>query len=163
MEDFKVEWNESQTIRQHNDLMPTNFRGLIIGKSNCGKTSLLIKMLLANDWLDFNKLYIVGNSLFQPKYDIIKLGFNSGLSKSQIRRVFELETKIKSEGLTYKDVISAAENPKNKAVQVTFLNPSDKILAPHELDRSEKNLIVFDDIMEDKNQTVPKSYTGQTQ
>jgi GTPase SAR1 family protein len=156
MENFKVEWNESENPRNHNKLLPNSFRALIIGKSNCGKTSLLINMLLQNDWLDYNRLYIVGNSLFQPKYDIIKEGFNNGLFKDQIRRIFALENKIKDQDLTYKDVIDALKT--TKTVEVKFLTPTDLIPGPEELDRNYKNLIIFDDIMEEKSQEKPKSY-----
>ena len=63
----KVEWNEDTLTRNHSKYLPESFRAVIIGKSNCGKTSLLLNLLLDPGWLDYNSLYIVGNSLFQPK------------------------------------------------------------------------------------------------
>ena len=54
--------------RHNNPLLPRNIRGLIIGKSNCGKTTLLLNLLLQPDWLDYNHLYVFGRSLHQQEY-----------------------------------------------------------------------------------------------
>ena len=62
--------------------------GLIIGKGNCGKTTLLLNLLLQPNWLDFNHLYLFANTLHQQEYQVMKKGFNSGLSKQQISNIF---------------------------------------------------------------------------
>ena len=49
--------------------------GLIIGKSGCGKTTLLINLLLRPIWLDDNNINIFGKSPFQPEYHILKRDF----------------------------------------------------------------------------------------
>lgn len=159
MNRFKVDWQENCTPRNHHDLLPKCFRALIIGKSNCGKTSLLMNMLLADNWLDYNRLYVVGNSLFQPKYDILKRGFDNGLTKAEIRKIFELENEIKEKGLNYKDAISLLGEEVNrpKKVQVYYYKPSHKLPDPESLDRRFKNLMVFDDLM-DESQVTPKLY-----
>ena len=61
--------------RENNPLLPSNIRGLIIGKSNCGKTTLLLNLLLRPDWLDYGHLYVFGKSLHQKEYKILKAGF----------------------------------------------------------------------------------------
>jgi len=48
---------------------------LIVGKSGCGKTTLLLNLLLQPNWLDYSKLSVFGKSLFQPEYTILKKGF----------------------------------------------------------------------------------------
>ena len=54
-------------LRYNNPLLPQNIRGLVVGKSNCGKTTLLLDLLLQPDWLDYNHLYVFGNSLHQQE------------------------------------------------------------------------------------------------
>ena len=57
-------WN-SKVQRENNPLLPSNIRGLIIDKSNCGKTTLLLNFLLQPEWLNYTHLYVFGKSLHQ--------------------------------------------------------------------------------------------------
>ena len=75
---------QNQKLRHNSLLLPSNVRGLIVGKSNSGKTVLLLNLLLKEDWLDYNNLLVFGNSLHQDEYQIIKKGFEIGLGKKQI-------------------------------------------------------------------------------
>ena len=49
-------WESLEEKRGNNPLLPKSIRGLIIGKSNCGKTNLLMNLLLQHGWLDYNHL-----------------------------------------------------------------------------------------------------------
>src|SRR5271155_1300926 len=68
----------------HSNMVPDSFRALIVGKSGCGKTSLLMRMLLEDGLLDYNKLTIFGRSLHQPEYQILKAGLEKSSSKDLI-------------------------------------------------------------------------------
>ena len=46
MEVKTLAWNENLSKRCNHPLPPQGIRGLIIGKSGCGKTTLLINLLL---------------------------------------------------------------------------------------------------------------------
>ena len=46
--------NENLSKRCIHPLLSQGIRGLIIGKSGCGKTTLLINLLLRSGWLDYN-------------------------------------------------------------------------------------------------------------
>ena len=59
----------------YSPLLPSNVRGLLIGQSNCGKTTLLLNMLLQSDWLDYDHLYVFGKTLHQQEYRVLKKGF----------------------------------------------------------------------------------------
>ena len=83
--------------RNNNPLLPRNIRVIIIGKSNCGKTTLLINLLLQPQCLDYNRLNVVGKSLHQQEYQILKKGYEDGLTKQQVANIFlnqEVLTKV---------------------------------------------------------------------
>lgn len=84
MEVKNLSWNDSTNKRFNNPLLPKSLRGLFIGKSQCGKTTLLLNLLLRPGWLDYNNLQVFGKSLFQPEYRILKKAFEEKLSKEAI-------------------------------------------------------------------------------
>ena len=73
--------NENLSKRCNYHLLPQGIRGLSIGKSGCGKTTLLINLLLRPGWLDYNNINFFGKSQFQPEYHIIKKGFEEKYPK----------------------------------------------------------------------------------
>ena len=93
MEVKNLAWNENQSKRCNHSLLPKGIRGLIICKSGCGKTTLLINLLLRPGWLDYNHINILGKSLFQPEYHILKKALEEKLPKEVIIRLFETKTK----------------------------------------------------------------------
>ena len=51
MEVTNLAWNENLSKRCNHPLLAQGIRGLITGKSGCGKTTLLINLLLRSGWL----------------------------------------------------------------------------------------------------------------
>ena len=89
-----LSWNENTRNRFNNSLLPRSIRGLIVGKSGCGKTTLLLNLLLKPGWLDYDNLFIFGKSLFQPEYKILRTAFEEGLPKEYILRLFNMRNEI---------------------------------------------------------------------
>ena len=87
-------WNENQSKRCNHPLLPKGIRGLIIGKSGCGKTKLLINRLLSPGWLDYDDINSFSKSLFQPEYHIHKKAFEEKLPKEVIITLFENQNEI---------------------------------------------------------------------
>ena len=84
MEVNDLSWNEVINKRFNNSLLPPSIRGLIIGKSGCGKTALLLNLLLRPGWLDYNRLSVFGKSLFEPEYRMLKKAFEVKLPNEAI-------------------------------------------------------------------------------
>jgi ABC-type lipoprotein export system ATPase subunit len=57
MEIKDLSWNENLIKRKNLELLSRSIRGLIIGKSGCGKTTLLLNLLLKPNWLEYDHLY----------------------------------------------------------------------------------------------------------
>ena len=56
-------WQSAEDCRENNRLLPRNLRGLVIGNSGCGKTTLVFNILLQPGWLDYIHLHVLGKSL----------------------------------------------------------------------------------------------------
>ena len=46
MEIADLSWNKVTSRRFNNPLLPESIRGIIVGKSGCGKTMILLNLLL---------------------------------------------------------------------------------------------------------------------
>ena len=62
---MKKVWKAKSSIRNYNPLLPHNICGRIVGKGDCGKTTLLLNLLLQPDWLDYNHVYVFGRCLHE--------------------------------------------------------------------------------------------------
>ena len=81
-------WRSAENSRENNPLLPQSLRGLVIGKSGCGKTTVIFNLLLQPGWLDYNHLYVFGKSLHQQENKVLRKGFEAGLSTQQIPNGF---------------------------------------------------------------------------
>lgn len=62
--------SELQTLpyKRHGELLPNTIRCIICGPSNCGKTNVMISLLLHENGLKFQNVYLYSKTTFQPKY-----------------------------------------------------------------------------------------------
>ena len=153
-------WWRVSGKRNNNPLLPRNIRGLIIGKSNCGKTTVLLNLLLRSDWLHYNHLYIFGNSLHQQEYKILRKGYESGLSKKQISNVFVNQDKLTMMSpLQAIDEYTKQNGVKTSEIKTNFYDDCKMIPDPAELDVEEKNLLILDDCFLGKQNKAEAYYT----
>lgn len=119
---------DEQKFINRNILAPQwPFRLLIIGPSGCGKTNLLLNLI--TDYLVFNKIYIYAKDLDEPKYQFLQEFFDN------------VEECLKEK---HNIDINIAE----------FSNLKDDIINVDDLDPDYQNLIVFDDFLSEKDQTL---------
>ena len=148
---------KSETKRNNSELFPETFRALIIGESNAGKTCLLFKLLL-EDYLDYDHLIVVGDSLYQENYKILKQMYEVGHSQKYARKFFSLQEVVKKEcSLSTENIINALDRGEGNPVTVEYYGSSDKIPDPSDLEDA-NYCVVFDDVMTRKNQEIMKSY-----
>ena len=138
-------WESLEEKRGNNPLLPKSIRGLIIGKSNCGKTNLLMNLLLQHGWLDYNHLYVFGQSLHQTEYQVLKKAFEMSLSKEQIANLFANQHLVKKQGLSPMDILNAYNGECNGKIKADFFSDCTVIPDPSDLDKNEKNLLILDD------------------
>ena len=146
MEVKNLAWNENQNKRCNHPLLPKGIRGLIIGKSGCGKTTLLINLVLRPGWLDYNNINIFDKSLFHPEYHILKKAFEEKLPKEVIIRLFENQSEITDLGISLISVVEEmAKDIREKSnVECKFYESAEDVPDARELSSEKKNLMVFD-------------------
>ena len=157
----KYYWIPKKT-KTHSNIFPESFRCLIIGQSGSGKTALLMRMLLQESILDYNKLFVFGRSLHQPEYQILKAGFEHQLPKYEITEILKHDSMINelddkpehvAAGLAQK-----LDDDEKGDISCEFYEDPGDIPDPKDFDKQDKNLIIFDDIMTDKNQSAPGAF-----
>ena len=138
---------------------------MIIGKSGCGKTTLLINLSLCSCWLDYNNTNIFGKSLFQPEYHILKKAFEEKLPKDVIIRLFENENEITDLGISPISVVEemAKEVRYKSDVECNFYQSPEDVPDPRDLSPEKKNIIVFDDLLLEKQNTCESYYVRRRQ
>ena len=152
--DFSI---HSRGKRYHNPLLPSSIRGLIVGKSNCGKTVLLLNLLLKHNWLDYNNLLVFGNSLHQKEYQIIKEGYKNRLSKTQIFNIFHNQNMLGN--VSPLEVIERYDGPRDGGISAEFFENCELIPDPKSLDPKLKNLLILDDCYLGKQSKAKAFYT----
>ena len=146
MEIANLSWNEVISKRFNNPFLPRSIRGIIVGKSGCGKTTLLLNLLLKPDWLDYDNLSVFGKSLFQPEYQILKKAFEEELPKEYILRLFNMRDEIQNSQIPPSLVVQEwAISIKNN-----FFETASDVPDPRDLNSEDKNLMIFDDLLLEK-------------
>ena len=149
MEIADLSWNEVTSKRFNHPLLPRSIRGIIVGKSGCGKTTLLLNLLLRPGWLDYDNLCVFGKSLFQPEYRILKKAFEEKLPKECILRLFNKRDEIQNSQMPPSLVLQEwARSIKNKSnIKCNFFETASDVPDPQDLNSEDKNLMIFDDLL----------------
>lgn len=63
--------NKKQPVK-HSTLLQNSIRCVICGPSNCGKTNVMLSLLLHKNGLKFRNVYLYSKTAYQPKYKFLK-------------------------------------------------------------------------------------------
>ena len=108
---------------------------MTIGKYGCGKTTLLINLLLRPGWLDYNNKNIFGKNLSQPEYRILKKALEEKPPKEVIVRLFENQNEITNMGIFSISIVEemAKEIRDKFDVECNFYQSAEDVPEPREL------------------------------
>lgn len=114
--DISAETSDNQTFR-HSALLPNSFRCLIIGKSGCGKTNLLLSLIEHPSGVRFENLYLISKTLSQPKYEYLEELLTSidgiGFYKFSSPEQMIVAQKVKPNSLVIYDDVICDKNQEN--------------------------------------------------
>lgn len=63
-----VDVSENKSHIKHSALLPNSIRCIICGPSNCGKTNVMLSLLIHENGLKFKNIYLYSKTALQPKY-----------------------------------------------------------------------------------------------
>jgi len=129
--DFTKEFNIC-TCGLHSILFPKSIFCVIAGSTGCGKTNLMLNLLLKAKLLNYDHVYVYSSTLYQPAYEYL--------------RNF------------YVDLQRLILHNTSRSVQIAqFFDADTEILNPSELSKDKNHIMIFDDVML-KDQSVIKDY-----
>ena len=146
-------WKDDNKNKQKNHFVfpSPSLRCLIIGRSNCGKTSLLLKLLLEN-FIDFNDLFLYSKSTHQPEYKLLKNAFDKGYNKSEIIDLFS------NGNGNIDEYLENLPKKRQQKCAIEYFENTASVPDPSDIDPGRKNLFIFDDIATEKNQNPADSF-----
>ena len=106
-------------------------------------------------------LYVYGKSLNQPKYKIIKCGFDNNLDKEAIFNFFNNRNEIINKDISPYQVIEEIGKTfkNNNPIKCQYFESGEDILDPKDLNSINKNLMIFDDVLLEKQNKCNDYYT----
>jgi len=118
--------------RLHSAIFPRNVFCVIAGSTGCGKTNLMMNLLMKEQTLNYADVYVYSSTLYQPSYEHLKEYYG------------RLETFIRQ--------------ATGQAVKIAhFLDADEEIVDPSTLNKNQNHVMIFDDVML-KDQTQIKDY-----
>ena len=145
----------------HHENLSSKVMALLVGRTGCGKTFLMFKILTTPNFLDYNNLIIFTTTQEQPIYQFLKYGFQNKLKKEVIRHLFNVyEESDDDEDIEEMCKIAAQKKEliSKDEISVLLTNNMSELSSPSKLPKDKKNCVVFDDCINEKDQTVQKTY-----
>lgn len=137
-------------------IIPNSFRVLIIGPSGCGKTHLLMNIL---NMIPFDKLFLFSRSIHQDYYQTLIRCHENFLPRNVIENIFNEPPKSMEE---LDQIINEIVNDEEFETSETEFESHDSLQElkdPSEIDETSNNVIIFDDLIDEKQSDISKYFT----
>jgi len=112
--------------------------------------------------VDYNNLMVFGKSLFQPEYQILKEVLEEQLTKEAVLTFFNNQDEIMQRNdvspIQPLELIAKTQTDESDIECKFYESPSD-VLNPKELSSDKKNLMVFDDLLVERQNKCEAYYT----
>lgn len=141
---------------KHSKRLTDNLMALICGRTGAGKTYLLFQMLTTPGILDYERIIILTSTPEQAYYQFLKHGFDNHLSKETINQSYNFYEESDEEediGALCLESRKYETNPSD--IECILTDDPSAIKDPSKLSEK-KNLIIFDDILTLKDQSIPQ-------
>ena len=123
--DYSKKYELPEQCGNHAGIFPKNIFCAIAGATWCGKTNLMVNLLLQEQKIIYSDVYIYSPTIHQPAYVYLRETFES------MERFIKIKTK--------------------RSVEMShFFDPSDEkttLLDPIELNKNQHHVMNFDDVM----------------
>ena len=99
--------------------------------------------------------------MVQPEYKILKAAFEYGLPKEAVHALFENQDAIRKKGFKVEELFKEMMElfPNSTKIKAEFFEYSKDIPDPRSLSSTDKNLIIFDGVMLEKQNKTESYYT----
>lgn len=100
--------------KKHGKLFPSSIRAIIVGPSNCGKTNLMVSILIAKHGPRFENVYVFSKSSNQAKYNYLEhiLKRVKGVGFYRFENQFLKPEEVKKHSICiFDDVITDKQSP----------------------------------------------------
>jgi hypothetical protein len=152
---------EKNTFKNHKNI-PSSYRMILAGGSGSGKSTLLLHMILTPGFLDFERLYIFTSTPKQDIYQFLYDGFSNNLSKEMLSSILINQNQFKD--IPISAIMKKAKELSNcnSEIAITLSDNVNEIIHPDDLDKSKKNLVIFDDCVSLISQTIFREYFSRS-
>lgn len=103
------------SYQRHGNLLPSTIRCILCGPSNCGKTNVMVNLLINENGLNFTNVYLYTKTADQSKYQFLRHVFDLVPNASLYiynnnRDVIELKDVKRNSVMIFDDIICENQN-----------------------------------------------------
>ena len=155
-------YNEKLKYPNHASFFPRPIMCYIVGATNSGKTTLLIDFLLKKGFLDYNDVHIYTKTGYQKHYECLKKYMCEHKNAITLYHSIPNESSriynhCRDEFTKFEDFIKAGVRPGDEIAY--FYDKDENFKDPSELDSNKSHIIVFDDVLSEKQNKMRDYFT----